>query len=89
MYAHMERVWYQCDKNLPTIEQKLFLRVLMTFVFFFSGISLQIQDLLLKMYPDRLCRSERKHRQLKTLCQRLPAGAWWAFFGPFHSFISQ
>lgn len=39
MYAHMERVWYQCDKNLPTIEQKLFLRVLMTFVFFWDFIT--------------------------------------------------
>lgn len=38
MYANMERVWYQCDKNLPTIERKLFLRVLMIFVFFFSEI---------------------------------------------------
>ena len=38
------------------------------------------------MYPDGLCRSEKKrHRHPKTPCQRLPAGVWKAFFGPFHS----
>lgn len=51
--------------------------------FFLFRDWLQIQDILLKKYPDRLCRSEKNTdtRHPKTLCQRLP-------FGPFHSFTA-